>query len=125
MCQPGSDESALLSYDLIRGCERDAEQLPVVEDPRELKTNAPLYVGLDVGRKHDLTDFWGLAKVGDVFETRLHKTFKHAAYDVQEQYLDLLMGTANVRRLCGDATGIGNMLLERAMQRWGKHRVEG
>jgi len=123
MCQPQSEANALLSYEMIRGCERTAEELKVVEDPREIATNAPLYAGFDVGRQRDLSVFWVLARVGDVYETRLVKTFAKAAYDIQEQYLGLLMA-AGVRRICIDSTGIGDMLAERAVQRYGKHRVE-
>jgi phage FluMu gp28-like protein len=125
MCRPSSEQSALLSYDLIRGCERTGDELRVVEDPRELRTNAPMYYGFDVGRQRDLSVFWGLAKVGDVFETRLVKRFLKTPYDVQEGFLNLCMGASNAKRLCGDQTGIGNMLLERAVQKWGRHRVEG
>ena len=124
MCIPGSGASSLLSYELITACERSAADLPIVEDPRDLKFNGPLYVGGDIGRKNDLTVFWGLGKVGDVFETRLRKEFRNATYQVQEEYFNLLMGLRNVRRACLDETGIGNMLAERAVQRWGSYRVE-
>ena len=122
MCQPSSEANALLSYELIRACERSGEELPVVEDPRQIKTNAALYAGFDVGRQRDLSVFWALARVGDVYETRLVKTFRGAPYAVQEQFLDLLM-EQRVRRICIDSTGIGDMLAERAVQRYG-HRVE-
>jgi phage FluMu gp28-like protein len=122
-CIPSSEANALLSYDLIRACERSADELAVVEDPREMKTNAPLYAGFDVGRQRDLSVFWVLARVGDVFETRLVKQFKAASYGTQEQFLDLLM-QQNVRRICIDSTGIGDMLAERAVQKYG-HRAEG
>jgi phage FluMu gp28-like protein len=123
MCDPQSEANALLTYELIRGCERSSEDLVVVEDPRELKFNGPMYAGFDVGRQRDLTVFWVLAKVGDVFETRLLKTFKKTPYDTQEAFLNLLM-QQNVRRICVDSTGIGDMLAERARQRWG-YRAEG
>jgi phage FluMu gp28-like protein len=123
MCQPSSEANSLLTYELIRGCERTAEELQVVIDPRDLRTNAPLYAGFDVGRQRDLSVFWVLAKVGDVFETRLVKTFARTAYTIQEQFLDLLM-QQNVRRICIDSTGIGDMLAERAKQRYG-WRAEG
>jgi phage FluMu gp28-like protein len=124
MCMPSSDAAALLTYDLIRTCERGREDLPIVEDPREIKTNAPLYAGMDVGRQKDLTVFWVLARVGDVFETRLIRTFHKTQYSLQESFLDLLM-RQGIKRICIDSTGIGDMLAERAGQRWGTWRCEG
>lgn len=123
LCEAQSEANALLSYEMIRSCERTAEELAVVEDPRELKFNGPMYAGFDVGRQRDLSVFWVLGKVGDVYETRLLKSFARSAYAVQEEYLNLLMAQG-VRRICIDATGIGDMLAERAAGRWG-HRVEG
>jgi phage FluMu gp28-like protein len=119
LCLPGSEQSSLLSYDLIAACERTGVDLPVAEDPREIKFNGPMYAGLDIGRQRDLTVFWVVGKVGDVYETRLVKRFARAEYRVQEEYLDLLLESQpNVRRLCIDSTGIGNMLAERACRRW-------
>lgn len=123
LCNPQSEANALLSYELIRGCERTAEELTVVEDPRELKFNGAWYAGFDVGRQRDLSVFWGLGKVGDVWETRVLKRFTRTPYDVQEGYLNLLMAQG-CKRICIDATGIGNMLAERAVQRYGKWRAE-
>jgi phage FluMu gp28-like protein len=124
MCVPQSEANSLLTYELIRGCERAAEEMPVVDDPREVKLNGPLYVGMDIGREKDLTCFWVLGKVGDVYETRLLKTFFKAPYDLQESYLDLLMQECKPARMCIDATGIGDMLAERAVARHGSWRVE-
>ena len=45
------------------------------------------------------------------------------SYTAQEQRLNLLMQNRSVRRICVDATGIGAMLAERLVQRWG-HRAE-
>ena len=123
LCIPSSEANSLLSYELIRAAERTNEQLPVVEDPRELKTNLPMYYGMDVGRQRDLTVIWGGCRVGDTIETRLVKSFSKTDYTTQEQYVDLLMNTG-ARRICIDSTGIGDMLAERLMQRYGKYRVE-
>jgi phage FluMu gp28-like protein len=123
MCQPSSEQSSLLGYDLIRGCERAAEDLRVVDDPREIRFNGAIYAGMDVGRERDLTVFWALGKVGDVFETLLIRPFHQATFTEQEDFFHLLM-RRDVRRLCLDKTGIGIQLSERMTQRYG-HRVEG
>ncbi len=124
LCVPSSDANSLLSYDLIAACERSNADLCVVSDPRDLKFNGPITVGWDVGRKRDLSVIWALGRVGDVFETRLLKRFANATYQHQEDYFNLLMSEGGVRRACIDATGLGNMLAERAVQRFGSQRVE-
>lgn len=121
MCVPGSEAAAFLSYDLIRGCEVPAAT--VTDDPAELRTNCPLYLGMDIGRKRDLTVFWVLAKVGDVFQTVLVKEMQAVPFAVQEGYFNLLMA-AGVRRAKPDASGIGMDFAERAVGRWGSHKVE-
>jgi hypothetical protein len=51
MCQPSSEQSSLLSYELIRSCE--AGDLRLAQTVEALPTSALLYAGYDVGRKHD------------------------------------------------------------------------
>ena len=121
MCIPGSEANSFLSYDLIRGCEVPAAT--VTDDPAELRTNCPLYLGMDIGRKRDLTVFWVLAKVGDVYATVLLKEMQGVPFAVQEGYLNLVMA-AGVRRAAIDATGLGMPIAERAVERFGKHKVE-
>ena len=87
LCQPGDDESAFLSYDLIAGCQYSPRrrlgnvasrpQCP----PRPLSPLMPpsssilhppssLYLGVDIGRFHDLTVIWIVEKSGHVLYTR-------------------------------------------------------
>jgi phage FluMu gp28-like protein len=123
LCIPSSEANSLLTYELIRACERADADLKIVDDPRQLATNCPMYYGMDVGRHRDLTAIFGGCRVGDVVETRLIKTFAKTDYTTQEQYVDLLMRNG-ARRICIDSTGIGDMLAERLQQRHGKYRVE-
>ena len=55
MCQPADDNTAFLPYDLIAGCEYK-EREPWQTDLLDCKN--PLFVGVDVGREHDLTVIW-------------------------------------------------------------------
>ena len=66
---------------------------------------------------------WVNEKVGDVWWTRMMLVIAGESYTAQEQRLNLLMRNPAVRRICVDATGIGAMLAERLVQRWG-HRAE-
>lgn len=123
LCKPSSDQSSLLTYELIRGCE--AQNLQLWEDlsaiPRE---GSSIYAGFDVGRKKDLSVLWGDERVGDVAWMRILKRLSGVAFSDQERMLDVLLANPRVKRLCVDATGIGMMLAERLQQRWGTYRVE-
>ena len=55
MCQPADDNTAFLTYDLIAGCEYK-ENEPWQTDLLDCKN--PLFVGVDIGREHDLTVIW-------------------------------------------------------------------
>jgi phage FluMu gp28-like protein len=58
LCNPADDDSAFLEYDLIASCEYGAAERweYLLED---LKTaSGALYMGIDIGRKSDLTVIW-------------------------------------------------------------------
>lgn len=122
MCQPADDASAFLSYDLIAGCEYRADER-WEQDLADAK--GQLYVGVDVGRDHDLTVIWVLEQLGDVTYTRRIVELKAATFDAQEAELYGILGLPQVRRACIDRTGIGRQFFERAQQRFGSYKVEG
>jgi phage FluMu gp28-like protein len=143
LCQPAGEESALLSYTLIAGCEEanlklwDEGALGSRIDDGELKiahrANAPssilyplssthLYAGFDLARNHDRSVLWILEQVGDVFWTRVVRVIE-GTFDAQEQFIDAVLQRLPVRRLCLDSTGMGMMFAERLSARWG-HRIE-
>lgn len=127
MCQPSDDASAFLSYDLIRGCEyAPAEVWETELDPRHstLATPNPLYLGVDVGRDHDLTVFWLVEKFGGTAFTRRKIELHNETFDEQERQLYALLALPQLRRCCIDATGIGRQFAERAQQRFGTYKVE-
>ena len=123
MCQPSSEQSSLLSYELINGCESNNLRLAPTVEALGATGGGTLYAGYDVGRKHDRSVLWVNERVGDVSWTRMMLVIAGETYTSQEQRLNLLMRNPRVRRICVDATGIGAMLAERLAQRWG-HRAE-
>jgi len=133
LCQPSSEQSSLLNYQLIQACESSevraqssgkaangGDRPSLTSDLRPL---ASLYAGFDVGRKHDRSVLWLVERVGDVLWTRGLRVLQDVNFTAQEQLLIALMQSRAVRRLCVDSTGIGAMLAERLVQRFG-HRVE-
>jgi len=81
MCNPQDDGGALLPYDLIRSCEVSPRELE--EAIRAAAKTAPRYLGIDVGRKRDLTVMWLLAKIGDILWTAQVKTMEKALFRYQ------------------------------------------
>jgi phage FluMu gp28-like protein len=125
MCVPGDDRAAFLSYDLIAGCEYASGEAWEWTLNQTAESSRDLYLGVDIGRDHDLTVFWLLEKVGEIYFTRRIETLRGAAFDAQEEALDQLLRSPALRRCCVDQTGIGRQFLERAQQRHGARKVEG
>ena len=113
------EASAWLSYDLINSVQHDHAGRP------ENYTGAPCYVGVDIGRRHDLFVIAVLEKVGDVLWTREIVERKGATFAEQDFLLDGVMRRYRVLRVCMDQTGMGEKPVEDAKARHGSTRVEG
>jgi phage FluMu gp28-like protein len=120
MCVPGDDNSAFLDYDLIAGCQYRADE----SWENDLDQAAELYIGVDIGRTHDLTVIWIMEKVGGVYFTRRVIEVSKEMFSSQEERLYPLIAHPKVRRCCIDSTGLGKQFAERAQQRFGKYKVE-
>jgi len=80
------------------------------------------YLGLDIGRKNDLTVFWLWQKEGDVYWTRMVREMRETAFSFQREFLyGLLSGSfgLSVRRAAIDSTGMGAQLAEEAREKFG------
>jgi phage FluMu gp28-like protein len=121
MCKPSTDASSLLSYEIMRPCEVANLQL---FDVTSNLSQGEFFAGFDVGRKRDLSVLWLLEKIGDVYWTRMVRTFDRVNFSAQEGAILQLMANRAVKRLCIDSTGIGLQLSERLQHKLGKYRVE-
>jgi len=83
-----------------------------------------LYLGMDIGRKRDLSVIWLVEKLGDVAWTREVKVMEKAPFHVQQEVLHGFLRNPQIRRACIDSTGIGAMLAEEAQRAHGEYRVE-
>jgi phage FluMu gp28-like protein len=79
-------------------------------------------MGVDIGRKKDLTILWLWEKVGDVYWTRMVRELVKAPF--RQQRDELYAYLPFVRRCCIDASGIGAQLAEEAADRFGS-KAEG
>ena len=114
MCQPADDNTAFLPYDLIAGCEYK-ENEPWQTDLLDCKN--PLFVGVDVGREHDLTVIWLIEQVAGINFTRRVVEMSKQTFEAQEHALYELLKLPAIRRCCIDQSGLGRQFAERATQR--------
>jgi phage FluMu gp28-like protein len=120
MCVPADDASAFLEYEQIIKCRYRPEE---IWETDLFDAKGELFVGVDIGRKHDLTVIWVLEKLGDTFYTRRVIEMSRQRFDAQEAELYAILALPQVRRCCIDETGIGIQFTERAKIYSGK--VEG
>ena len=122
MCIPADDRAAFLEWDLIARAEYSPSE---IWDKLDLHNAiGDLYIGVDVGRRHDLTVIWILEKIGGYYFTRRCIELKNTRFTAQENILWPLIASRKVRRCCIDSTGLGMQLAERAQERFGVYRVE-
>jgi len=133
LCEFVDEAGAYLTYELIRACEHEGITARLPPDPDHWNQEhlgwdpgaGDLWMGVDIGRRHDLTVFWLLQSIGDVHWTRAVIAMEKAPFSIQETFGDVLLARLPVRRACVDETGIGMMLCEHWQERFGTYRVEG
>lgn len=117
-CIAVDEACAFLPYDLITTCELD----DVIKPLSEIKND--FYVGVDVGRKKDLTVIWVLEKFENILYTRCVIELSKMPFYQQEEILSEVLSQRMFRRCCPDSTGIGMQLSENAQRKFGQYRVE-
>lgn len=123
MCVPADDAGAFLEYALIDGaCYKEGEKWEFTIEQARACGN-PIYCGIDIGRHHDLTSLLVVEKVGGVYLVRKRIDLVKMMFSTQESVVYPWIELA--KRTCIDSTGLGMQFAERAVQRFGKYRVEG
>lgn len=113
MCDFVDESTALLSYEAIGECESDRCLWPDGYG----YFNAPCgeyYIGMDIGRKKDLSVICTIQNTGSGFETKEVFIMKNAPFSEQQEQLHSRIAALRPFRVCVDATGIGAMLAEEA-----------
>ncbi len=116
LCEFLDEASALITYEMLDRAEMDAGAVP--------PGTGPLHLGMDVGRKRDLSVIWLLERVGDVYWTHGVRTLDRTPFHDQLEVLSEYLRNPRVRRACIDSTGLGAMLAEEAQRLHGRYRVE-
>lgn len=117
-CIAVDEACAFLPYDLITTCEMNDILKPLSEIQNDI------YVGMDIGRRKDLTVIWVLEKFENILYTRAVIELLKIKFQKQAEILYEVLSLRNFRRSCIDATGIGMQLSEDAQTKFGKFRVE-
>lgn len=117
MCQPADDDAAFLEYDLIASAEYGREEI------WDTLQGGQIFIGVDIGRKHDYTVIWVLEKLGDVLYTRAVIRLRNMSKPEQEKVLWPWIERA--QRTSIDQTGLGIGWVDDAQAKYGTYRVEG
>lgn len=117
-CIPVDEATAFLTFDLIKACESDHILLN-----NEFPASA-YYIGIDFGREKDLTVAWVLEKDNRNKITRYILELEKTAYSDQIELISELIIKTNARRVCVDASGLGDMPAETLQEKHGTYRVE-
>jgi phage FluMu gp28-like protein len=115
MCEFLDEESVLLPYELIHACTVEG----IEADIREL--TGDVYLGVDIGRRHDLTVISVLEKVAGRYYLRKQEILRKLPFSEQFKIIDHL--TAYARKVAIDETGIGMQLAEELAKKWGDLKV--
>lgn len=123
LCEFLDEATAFLTYDQIDGC--IDESLTCAPSADELSgERRDQYVGVDIGRLHDLTVVWVLARDGERLVTVAMIELRNEPFRTQYAVIEQMLRTNKVRRLCIDAGGIGMQLAEQLVERFGSFRIE-
>ncbi len=114
-CQFIDEATAYITYEMITACE-DEQATSELPDGF-IFAGKEIYIGVDIGRKRDLTVIWLWEKLGDVFWARMVKRLFKAPFRLQQDILSLYLPLA--RRCCIDASGLGMQLAEEMITKYG------
>ena len=110
-CEFLANDTTYFPLDLIRNCER----IPAPEAPPD----APRFLGVDIGRAHDLTAIAELAAVGEELRLVDVETLERLPFAEQREIISSRLSRAAVRGCAVDATGIGAQLAEELRAKFG------
>lgn len=91
---------------------------------KSLNPAGRLFLGLDIGRRKDLTVIWVVEKLLNIKITRSVIVLEQMNFWVQEAILYSFLSHPAMYRACIDETGMGIQLAERAKEKFGEAKVE-
>jgi phage FluMu gp28-like protein len=123
LCEFVDELTAFLTYERIQECED--QKLPRELDVAALEDHkGDVVVGVDIGRKHDLTVVWAFDLIGSQLISRGLIELTATRFRDQFELLSKVLANRCVRRCCVDSTGLGMQLAEELRELFGGHLVE-
>ena len=104
-CQFLDSQAVLLPYELIAGCESLEATATMSPEFWMARSGPPIDIGIDFGRKHDLTVAWSNLQLGDIQQTC--EVLELKAMSTPDQVEILSPRIQRARRVCLDYTGPG------------------
>lgn len=130
-CIFADENAALLTWDLINaaedgGCGVVCDQTWSPEAITRLSAcEGNIFLGIDVGRKHDLTEMAALEQVGREYFLRALLRCRDMRLPDQQERIGLVCRMPKFRRAAIDMTGIGLGLVEYSQDAFGAGRIVG
>lgn len=112
------EATAFITYDMLNSVEHDKAGLSA------LFADGQVFVGMDIGRRRDLTVIWVLEILGDVLWSREVIVMAKASFSEQEAEVDRIFRQYKPSRMCMDQTGMGEKFVEDLQLKYSS-RVEG
>lgn len=109
LCEFIDSAAVLLPYEVIAACENALATEHVSPEywiRPEASGDEPIYLGIDFGRKRDLTVCWALALIGGAY-LMTREVFTMQGVSTREQLEALRPRIRRARRVCFDYTGAG------------------
>jgi len=115
LCEFIDEAGAFIPYELIQSCEEDCKE----QDIRRLQGD--IYIGIDIGRRHDYTVIAIVERLGSVLYLRNLDILKEVPFSDQFEIIRALAGYA--RRIAIDETGLGMQIAEELSKLYGELKV--
>lgn len=116
LCEFIDEAGAFIPYEMIHSCESEH-----IKETDLFKLQGDVYVGIDIGRRHDYTAVAILERLGDVLYLRNMEILKNVAFSEQFEIIRHIASFA--RRIAVDETGIGMQLAEELTRLYGEIKV--
>lgn len=115
LCEFMDSEEVLLPYEVIQACEEDTK----IEDLKQL--DGEIFIGIDIGRRKDLTVISVLERLGSVLYLRKQEILQNMSFSQQMEIINHFCYYA--RRVAIDETGIGMQMAEEMKKKWGEFKI--
>ena len=111
LCEFLEEDEYLLPYELIHSCTQENIEANIT------RLDGEFYLGIDIGRRKDLTVLSFIEKVGSKLILRKLEVLKNIPFSRQLQFIENFMPF--VKRVAIDETGIGMQIAEELKDKYG------